>query len=595
MDTRPRIGAPVAGTWRRRLFPFLAWRDGYGLATLRRDVVAGITIAVVLVPQSMAYALLAGLPAQYGLYAALVTPVVGALWGSLRQLATGPYAIMSLLVLTTLSPYAEPGSPTYVALAFQLAAMVGCVYLLMDALRLGAAMAFVSSSTVKNFTSAAALIIISTQLPHLLGLSLPGGDSAIGDAAALLGALPDLHPPTLALGLLGFALIYGTKRRYPRVPAALIAITALALVTWLLRLDLQGVQILGAVPGGLPVPRIPSLRLDLVPPLLGPAFVIGLVGFTGTYAVGRSIAAQTHQRVDVNQELIGQGLANLAGSLFQGFPVSGSFSRTALGFAAGARTGVSSLVSSLVVLLALLFLSPVLGQIPRAALAAVVIAAVLLLFHPVELFTLWRKSRDDGVVAVTVFVLALLLKPDYALLIGVIVSLALFLWKSMHPRIVVVTRRPGAPVFVNAGPEGLPVCPQLCMVRIDDAIYFANAQYTMDQVLAALDAAGGAVRHLVLDMKGVGFMDITGAEELGALLHALERRGVGLSLVGLHLPVHRICAAVGLTARLGPARLFQGYQAAVDALFPALDPDHCHRACPHRVFEQCPAQPPPRP
>jgi SulP family sulfate permease len=595
MDTKPRAGTPVPRTRRRRLFPFLAWRDGYGVATFRRDVIAGITVAVVLVPQSMAYALLAGLPAQYGLYAALVTPVVGALWGSLRQLATGPYAITSLLVLTTLSPYAEPGSQAYVALAIQLAAMVGCIYLLLGALRLGAAMAFVSSSTVKGFNAAAALIIIATQLPHLLGLSLPVGGSAIGDAIALLGALPGLHPPTLALGLLGFVLIYGMKRRYPRIPAALIAVTALALVTWLLRLDLQGVQVLGAVPGGLPVPRVPSLRLDLVPALLGPAFVIGLVGFTGTYAVGRSVSDRTHQRVDVNQELIGQGLANLVGSLFQGYPVSGSFSRTALGFAAGARTGVSSLVSSLVVLLALLFVSPLLGQIPRAALAAVVIAAVLLLFHPVELFTLWRKSRADGVVAVTVFVLALLVKPDYALLIGVIVSLALFLLKSMHPRVVVVTRRPGAPVFVNRAQEDLPACPQLCMVRVDDAIYFANAEYTMLQVRAALDAAGGAVRHLVLDMKGVGFVDLTGAEELGRLHHEIRDRGVGLALVGLHLPVHRLCAAVGLLDRLGPGWLFQGYQDAVDALFPSLDPDHCLRACPYRIFEQCPSPTPPGP
>ncbi len=578
---------PAAPSRWQRLFPFLAWRDGYDGRALRQDIVAGITVAVVLIPQSMAYSLLAGLPAHHGLYAALVTPVVGALWGSLRQLATGPHAIVSLLVLTTLSAHAEPGSPAYVNLAFQLAAMVGVVYLLLGAFRLGAAMSFVSSSTVKGFNASAALIIICTQLPHLLGVPVQGSSSAIAGLIHTARQIPAISLPTLGIGLLAFALIYGVKRRYPKVPAALIAVSALATLAWALGLEHHGVQVIGALPRGLPLPSLPTVRLDLVPPLLGPAFVIALVGFTGTYSIGRAVSEQTHQKVNVNQELLGQGLANLAGALFRGFPVSGSFSRTALGFSVGARTGVASVVASLVVLLALIFLAPALGYIPRAALAAVVIAAVLLLFHPVEVFALWRKNRHDGVVAVTVFALALVLKPDYALLIGVIVSLALFLWRSMHPRIVQVTKRPGEPVFVNHALDGLPLCPQLCMVRIDTAIYFANAEYTVEQVLAVLDGQEGAVRHLVLDMKGVGFIDITGAEELSRMVHELKGRRVGLAMVGLHLPVQKICAAVGLIEQMGPERLFVSYQDAVATLVSSIDLDLCRERCPHRVFDPC--------
>jgi SulP family sulfate permease len=578
--------APSLRRW-RRLLPFLGWAQGYDVRALRRDTVAGVTVAVVLIPQSMAYALLAGLPAHHGLWAALVTPAVGALWGSLRQLATGPHAIVSLLVLTTLSAHAEPGSPAYAALAFQLAAMVGAVYLMLGLFRLGSAMSFVSSSTVKGFNAAAALIIIATQLPHLLGLPASGSSSAIvglWDAARHLRAT---SLPTLGVGLLAFVMIYGIKRRFPRFPAALVAVSSLAALAWGFGLAERGVAIIGEVPRGLPVPMLPALRLDLVPQLLGPAFVIALVGFTGTYSIGRAISEQTHQRVDSNQELIGQGLANLAGSLFQSFPVSGSFSRTALGHSVGACSGVASLVASGVVLLALLFLAPALGYIPRAALAAVVIAAVLLLFHPVEVFSLWNKNRHDGIVAVTVFVLALLLEPDHALLIGVIVSLGLFLWKSMHPRIVVVTRRPGEQVWVNHALESLPLCPQLCMVRIDTAIYFANAEYTVEHVLEALAEHGPEARFLVLDMKGVGFIDITGAEELGRLQHELAARHVGLAMVGLHQPVQRVIDAAGVIERIGPHRLYTSYLEAVGALLPLLDHDLCRERCAHRVFDAC--------
>jgi SulP family sulfate permease len=572
---------------RLRCLPFLDWLRGYRLSALRRDGIAGATVAVVLIPQSMAYAMLAGLPPQYGLYAAAVTPIVAALWGSLRQLATGPIAIMSLLVLTTLTPLAPPGSPRFIELAFVLSFMVGALYLLIGCLRLGVIMSFISHATVKGFTASAAIIIISTQLPHLSGIPVGRHESLIPALAELAVNLPELHLPTLALGAGAFALIYGTKRRWPHFPAALVAIVLLTTIVYLFDLGRAGVRVIGEVPGGMPRPHLPHFDSGVMLQLLGSAIVIALVSFAETYSVGKAVSSQTKQKVDVNQEFIGQGLANLAGAFFQCYPVSGSLSRTAMAYATGARTGIAAGVSSAAVVLTLLFLTPLFTHIPRAALSALVISAVLLLFHPVEVFTLWKKSRHDGAVAVIVFVLALTLKLDYALLIGVIISLVLYLWKTMHPRIVEVTKDLDTPMFVNVeAADGTP-CPQLMILRIDDAIFFANAEYTIEHIETLLEQRAAGVRYLLLDFKGVGFVDLTAADELTRLVDDLEARGVGLLLISPHLPVRRVLESCGLVERLGEEHIFASYSEAIATIFAELDHEFCRERCSRTLFPSC--------
>ena len=576
-----------------RLLPFTAWMREVRLDTIRRDLLAGLTVAVVLIPQSMAYAMLAGLPPHYGLYAAAVTPAIAALWGSLRQLATGPIAIMSLLVFTTLTPHAQAGTERFVELAFTLSLLVGAIYLVVGLLRMGFIMAFISHATVKGFSSAAALIIISTQMPHLLGVTVTRHEDGYGFLVELLSRLPYTHPLTLAVGLASFALIHGIKRVWPHFPAALVALTLATLAVHFFGLADKGVAVIGAVPAGLPSFHLPLLELPLMAPLLGSAIVIALVSFAETYAVGRAISEKTKQKVDVNQEFVGQGLANLVGAFFQCYPVSGSFSRTAMGFAAGARTGLASVFSAAAVILALLFLTPMLASVPRAALAALVISAVMLLFHPREVFALWRKNRHDGVVAVAVFVLTLLVKPDYALLIGVIISLVLFLWVSMHPRIVRMAWHPRHKAYLNAEPLDAPCCPQMTILRVDNAIYFANAEYTVEHILQKVDAFEQEVsaindctlRYLLLDFKGVGFIDITGVDELRVLLEDLRSRGVDLILISLHLPVRQVFASTGLLEELGEQHIFTSYHEAMEVLQDHLDHDACCRECPYSEVE----------
>ncbi|MES0446713.1 MAG: sulfate permease, partial [Desulfobacterales bacterium] len=554
-----------------RFFPFLIWFKGYQISTFRSDALAGVTVAVVLIPQAMAYAMLAGMPPVYGLYAAAVTPIIGALWGSLRQLATGPIAIMSLLVLTTLTPIADPGSDQFVKLAFLLALMVGVLYILIGLFRLGMVMFFISHSAVKGFTSAAALIIIATQLPHFLGISVSRHEYIFPRLVEIIKGLPAVHIPTFVVGLLALVIIFGVQKIRTNLPAGLIAIVGATIGITVFELHLKGVAIIGAIPGGLPHLIVPPLDFDTISSLLGPAVVIALVSFAETYSVGKAISSQTKQKVDVDQEFIGQGLANLIGSFFQSYPVSGSFSRTAINFATGAKTGISSVIASLSVVLALLFLTPLFTYIPKAALAALVISAVLMLFHPKEVFALWKMNRHDGIVAVTVFVIALITKPDYALLIGVMISLMFFLWKTMHPRIVRVTKDPELKMFVNADLYEKPSCPQILQLRSENAIYFANAEYTIEHLLGRLDEQTTPVKYLLLDFQAVGFIDITGIDELRVLLDEVKERGARLAFTGVHLPVKQIFESSGFLKELQPGHLIENRGDAITFLFQHID------------------------
>lgn len=576
-----------------RLFPFLDWLKDYGPSMFRRDAVAGITVAVVLVPQAMAYAMLAGLPPVYGLYAASVAPWIGALWGSLRQLATGPIAIMSLLVLTTLTPMAEPGSEQYVEMAVLLAHLVGLLYLVVGGFRMGLIMSFISHSAVKGFTAAASLIITATQLPHLLGLEVGRHEYILPMLLEIAKGLVSIHPQTAAIGVFSFGVIYGLKRLNPKAPAGLIALAVTAAAVFFLGLHESGVVVVGEIPSGLPRPRLPMFDLEIGFSLLGPAVVIALVSFAETYSVGKAISMETKQKVDVDQEFIGQGMANLVGSFFQCYPVAGSFSRTAINYSAGARTGISSVVSSVIVVTALLFLTPLLTYVPRAALAALVISAVLLLFHPMTVLALWKQNRHDGIVALTVFVLALVSKPDYALLLGVMMSLIFFLWKTMHPRIVRITKDPEFNMFVNAELADKPSCPQILHLRSDNAVYFANAEYTVEHILERVNRVETPLRFLLLDFQAVGFIDLTGIDELRSLSEELTGREIRLALMAVHRPVMEAFERSGFVNELDSdctidsSCLMENKGEAITRLFQGLDHDYCRDVCPYALFNEC--------
>ncbi len=571
-----------------KFFPFMLWLKGYGPSFLKKDALAGLTVAAVLIPQSMAYAILAGLPPVYGLYAAVSAPLIGALWGSLRQLATGPIAIMSLLVLTTLSPMAEPGSPEFIELAFLLALLVGIIYMCIGLFRLGEIMSFISHSAVKGFTAAAALIIIATQLPNFLGLSVARHEYIFQQLMDIVTSLPDLHPLTMAIGITAFVVIYGVKRIRPAFPASIAALVLTTVAVFVFKLNQSGVAIVGEIQGGLPVPHLHIFDIGVISSLIGPATVIALVSFAETYSVGKAISSETKQKLDVDQEFIGQGLANLIGSFFQSYPVSGSFSRTAINFTSGAKTGISSAISSLAVIVSLLFLTPIFTYIPKAALAALVISAVLILFHPKGVFKLWKMNRHDGIVAITVFIMSLIAKPDYALLMGVLMSLIFFLWKTMHPSIMRITKDPYLNMFVDADLYEKPSCPQILHLRSDNVIYFANAEYTIENILTKLDTAETPVKYLLLDLQAMGFIDITGIDELRTLMDETKLRKIQVAFMGLNQEVMETFKNSSFIKKIEPDLLIENRGLAITVLFKQLDHLYCKNQCPYALFNECP-------
>jgi SulP family sulfate permease len=569
------------------LFPFLPWLKGYNRTRFRHDLGAGFTVAVVLIPQAMAYAMLAGLPPVYGLYAAVLAPIIASMWGSLQQLSTGPIAILSLLVLTTLSPLAEPGSARYIELALLLAFMVGLLYLAIGIFRLGAVMSFISHSTVRGFTSAAALIICATQIPSLLGINIQRHEYLFPMLYDVLKGLPATHIPTLVIGLLAFAIIFVAKKYRATFPGGLVALILTTIPLVVFEWHERGIAVIGPTPAGLPHFQIPSLDFHAMSRLLGPAIVVALVSFAETYSVGKAISTGTKQKVDVNQEFIGQGLANLVGSFFQSYPVSGSFSRTAINFSSGAKTWVSSVAATLGVIIALLFLTPYIAYIPKSALSALVISAVMLLFNPGQVFSLWKKNRHDGIVAFTVFALAVLTKPDYALLIGVVLSLVLFLWKTMHPRIVRITKDPELNMFVNADVYRKPSCPQILELRPDNCIFFGNAEYTMEQLLSRLDEQRTPIKFLLLDFESIAFIDISGVDELFGLLDELKAKKIEMAFLYVHLPVKKVLESTNFLYMVGQDRMLEKMGDAIAYLFERLDHDYCRKVCPYKLFHEC--------
>ncbi len=576
-----------------QMTPFIGWLRSYNATMLQGDTLAGLTVAVILIPQAMAYAMLAGLPPVYGLYAAAVTPMIGGLWGSLRQLATGPIAITSLLVLTTLSAYEVPGSPEYIELALLLSLIVGIIYLVIGLLRLGQVMSFISHSAVQGFTAAAALIIIASQLPHLLGIDVNGNEYIFLMLLEIGAGINGAHWLTSGIGMLCFIFIYTVKKYRPAFPSSLTALAAATLGVVFFRLEQAGVAVVGKSPGGLPGFHIPMMDLEIISSLLGPAVVIAMVSFAETYSIGKAISAETRQKINVDQEFIGQGLANLVGSFFQCYPVGGSFSRTAVNHSAGAKTGISSVISSLIVVVTLLFLTSLLTYIPRAGLAAVVISAVLTLFHPSRIFKLWRMNRDDGIVAVTVFVLALLTKPDYALLIGVMISMIFFFWKTMHPRIVEITKDPEFNLFVNSDTTGKPGCPQILQLRSDNVIFFANAEYTVEHILERVEAVTTPLKFLLMDFQAVGFIDLTGIDELRRLKDDLGIKGIRLALFNVHQPVIKTFLSSGFEdgmitdGMIKATGLISRQGKALSELFKEIDHEYCRNTCPYKLFYEC--------
>jgi sulfate permease, SulP family len=534
-----------------RWIPAWGWLRRYQRRDLTGDVSAGVTVAVMLVPQGMAYAMLAGLPPVAGLYASTVPLLVYAFFGSSRQLAVGPVAIVALLTLSGVSALADPGTGEYIVLAAVLALMTGVVQLVLGVLRAGFVVNFLSHAVISGFTSAAAIVIGLSQLGQLLGVGLARNASVSGQLWEAVRRLGEANPYTVALGVGSIVVLVAVRRMAPRLPGPLLVVAGGTLLTFAFRLDQSGVGIVGAVPGGFPGFAVPAAGTATLVALLPAALTISFVGFMESIAVAKSIAAREKYRVDPDCELRGLGLANLAGSAFSGFPVTGGFSRSAVNYQAGARTGLASIITALLVALTLLAFTSLFHFLPHAVLAAIVVVAVSGLVDVPEAVRLFRLKRVDGWTLVLTFAATLLVGIEQGILMGAAFSLLVFIWRSAYPHVASLGWLDREGVFRNLAryPEAERV-PDVTIVRVDASLYFANMAFLENWLRAAVSEEPD-VHTIVLDFSGVNDMDAVAVETLEELMADFAVQGVELHIAAMKGPVRDITARAGWPARFG--------------------------------------------
>ena len=537
--------------WLRTLVPFREWigelRDGH---VLRSDILAGITVAMVLIPQSMAYAQLAGLPAHYGLYASFLPPAIAALLGSSRQLQTGPVAVVSLLTAAALEPIAGSNPEGYIAYAILLALMVGIFQIMLGLFRLGELVDFLSHPVVMGFTNAAALIIASSQLNKLFGVSVESATAHYETVWRVLVAIfEQTHWSTTAMSVISICMMWYLGRHYPRIPNVLIAVIFTTILSYLVDYAEKGGAIVGAIPAGLPDFAIPAVDFSVAGYLVSTAFVISLVGFMEAISIAKAMAVRTRQRLDANQELVGQGVSNLASAFSQGYPVSGSFSRSAVNINNNAVTGFSSVVTGAVVGIALLFFTPVLYHLPQATLASVIIMAVIKLFRIQPIVYAWKVQPHDAIVAIATFFLTVLSRHSDDTL------------RDAHAHI-------------------LKTCNHISVLRFDGSLYFANAGYFEDRVLERI-AVKPDLKYILIDAEGINEIDATGEEMLHELITRLEKLNIELVFARTKAPLIDTFNRTGLTRLVGGRTLFRTRTLALRYCWQhILDNNICEKDCP---------------
>jgi SulP family sulfate permease len=578
----PSASSTKQGIWARYL-PFAKdslWWLRYRREDLPGDLIAGLVTATLLVPQSMAYALLAGLPPQAGLYASILPVIAYGFLGSSRALSVGPVAIISLLVASGLEPLAEPSSPEYGRLALGLALEAGLIQVGVGLLRLGFLANFLSHSVVTAFGSAAALIIAFSQLRHLLGVKIANTESFWLLLQRLWQSLEGVNWATLGLGLLSIALLVYAQRKLPaqlrRLPplwvliltkgAPLGAVFLTTLLVWGLNLsERAGVAVVGSIPAGLPPLTFPWLSWPEWRALLPTALAISLVGFTESYAVGQSLASQRRQKVDPNQDLVALGVANLAAATSGGYPVTGGISRSVVNAQAGANSGLASVVTGSLIALAVIWLMPLFTFLPQTTLAAIVLVAVLGLvdFHP--LLQSWRYDRGDALVWLVTFASVLGIGVEPGIGLGVLVSILLFLWRASRPHIAIVGQVPGTEHYRNVLRHEVITDPRILAVRVDESLFFANAAYLQEYLLQEV-AARPAVEQVLLVASAINFIDGSALEVLTQLVERLRQMGVGFALAEVKGPVMDRLKMAGFVEKVGAERFFLSTHQAMQAL-----------------------------
>ena len=548
------------------LLPITSWAPRYDRGDARSDVAAGVTIGAMLVPQAMAYALLAGLPPEVGLYAATVPLLAYAVFGTSRQLAVGPVAIVSLLTASALAPMVEEGTAGYLAAAALLALMVGVVHIVLGAARLGFLVNFLSHPVLVGFTAAAAIIIGFSQAKHVLGISTEATEHFYESVLEVGRNLGDINTPTVVLATGALAALVGMKKVAPRVPAALVVVVASIAAVELLDLEQRGVRVVGDIPSALPAFAVPTLDGGLIGDLAVTAFVITMVGFMESIAVAKVYARRHRYDIDANQELIGLGAANVAAGLFGGYPVTGGFSRTAVNDSAGARTPIAAVVTAVIVVATIAFFTPLLASLPNAALGAIIIVAVIGLIDVAEVRHIATVKRSDLIGLAVAFVATLALGIEIGIAVAIVASMLVVFARMSMPHSAVLGHVDGTTSYRNIErfPEAATV-PGIRVIRIDAALSFVNAAQVKRLLLAHAAASPEAPHSIVLDASGINDLDAAGADMLAEVLTELTERRIDLHVTDVKGPVRDVLLRTDLWERLD-GRIHASTHEAISAI-----------------------------
>ncbi|HEC13133.1 MAG TPA: SulP family inorganic anion transporter [Acidiferrobacteraceae bacterium] len=570
------------------LFPFLVWFKLTTKATVKADFISGLTGAVIVLPQGVAFATIAGLPPEYGLYTAMVTPIIAALFGSSFHLVSGPTTAISIVIFAAISHHAEPGTPEFLTSVLTLTFLAGVYQLVFGLVRFGALVNFVSHTVVIGFTAGAAILIATSQMKHIIGVYVPKGESFLHTWADLFQGMGGTNIYLVVIALVTLFVAILSKKVMPKSPNLLIGMIVGSVVAVFLKDFTTEIKLVGEIPAHLPPLSVPEFSFSAIKTLAPEAFAVALLGLIEAVSISRAVAAKSNQRIDPNQEFIGQGMSNIFGSFFSSYAGSGSFTRSGINYASGAKTPLSAIFAAIILMIIVLLIAPLTAYLPISSMGGIILLVAYNLVDFRHIKQTLTFSKSESAILLTTFFATLFLELEFAIYLGVILSLVLFLAKTSTPHIPILSfdGLPGSQnrKLINIKKKPLKQCPQLKIMRIDMSIYFGSINHIQKRIAKISEDEN--INHILIEASGINFIDLAGAEALVTENNRLMMKGGGLYFMDLKSSVYEFAAKSCFIRKIGSDHFFDSKTLAIHSIYNHLDRSICS-TCQALIFKEC--------